>query len=109
MIDQWLSDPGKLSATALLIAAIWVMFKGLVITRQLHDAILERIALSYRDVILRLEADLVRERAEKLEFKSMVLRNLEVTDKALQTAEKAHQLRAEVYRHKRSEDEEPLA
>lgn len=103
MLDQWMADPSKVGATALLVMAVLAFYKVLIVPRQTHDATIAQLIAAHKDVITKLETDIERERREKDEFKALVFRQLEVTNKALNTAEKAQQMRSSTL-GKRSED-----
>jgi hypothetical protein len=87
VLEQWLSDPSKIGATLLLLAAVAAFYKGYVVPRWTHDAAIVACTKEKDTFIAELQAQLGRERAEKAEFKAMVLRTVEVSERALRTAE----------------------
>lgn len=101
MLEQWLSDPGKVGATALLLAAIAAFYKVLILPRQTHIEAIAQIVTSHKDVVTKYEADIKREREENERLRALLNRNVDVVDKslnALQAAqhafEKAHEIRS---------------
>lgn len=103
-MEQWLADPAKLSATALLLVAIGAFYKVLILPRQTHESAIAQVVASHKETVAKLEADLQRERAENQRLQMMLSRNVDVVDKALNTLEKAqhafeqaHQFRGAIF------------
>lgn len=99
MIEQWLSDPSKVGATVLLLAAIAAFYKVLILPRQTHVEAIAQIVSSHKDAVERLEADIKREREENERLRALLNRNVDVVDKslnALQAAQHAFEKSYEV-------------
>jgi hypothetical protein len=101
MLDQLLSDPGKIGATLLLLLGIAAFYKVLILPRQTHVEAIAQIHTFYKDIIAKRDEDIKREREENVRLRGMVDRNVDVVDKsltALQAAqlafEKAHEFRS---------------
>lgn len=75
MLDEFLKDPSKIGALSFMAIAIAALMRGWVITASHHTA----ICAQYESRI----TDLTR---EKNEFKEMVIRSVETTERALQVA-----------------------
>lgn len=43
MLEQWISDPGKVGATAMLLAAIGALYWGKIVPRWTYDAMLSNM------------------------------------------------------------------
>lgn len=104
MIEQWLSDPSKVSALVLMAIAVVAFYKVLVLPRQTHVEAIAQLVSSHKQAVDRYELDLRREREENDRLRALVNRNVEVVDKsldALQAAqhafEAAHAARREAF------------
>lgn len=123
-MEQWFSDPSRVGATVLLMAGIVAFYKVYILPRATHDETVARIVASYKETIAqlivahaetvsRVSSDLDRERAENQRLQTMVNRNVDVVDKALNTLEKAqhafeksYQFRAELFNPEREKGPE---
>lgn len=75
MLDQILADPTKVGAISLMAVAITALMRGWVVTAGHHTA-----------VIAQYETRVTQLLAEKNEFKDMVVRSVETTERALTVA-----------------------
>lgn len=89
IVEHWLSDPTKVTASALMMLAILAFYKVLILPRQTHLEAIAQLVASHKEAIAKLESDLQREREENSRLQAMVNRNVDVVDKALNTLEKA--------------------
>jgi hypothetical protein len=115
MLEQWMNDPSKVTASAVLLTGIAAFYKVLILPRQMHDAVIAQLIGSHKeairqlvdahaDVIARLETDIARERQEKRELMNVLYGQVDVSKKSLTMAEHVQKVRGDVF-NKRPEDE----
>lgn len=88
MIESWFSDPSKVGATALLMTAVVAFVYEWVITGRAH-----RRELAREEERRLADAKAAKEREDRLiverdEYKHMVLRTLDITERITGVAEK---------------------
>src|SRR5690349_9344605 len=96
MLEQWLSDPSKLTATGLMLLGLVAFYKVLILPRQIHVEAIAQLTNAYQKTVeemkalhteaaAKYEADIARERVENDRLRGLVTRNVEVVDKSTDT------------------------
>jgi hypothetical protein len=77
VIEQWLSDPSKVGATVVLVAAIVALLRGMVVTAGHHAQVVAALQLQIEEL-----------KKDKKEFKDLLFVFTDTNERALVVAEK---------------------